>query len=78
MELASVWEQIARFQESYVATSNALLLPSQQEQTLVRTFLQQVPVPALFACLQDASDRGDSKQVTCSAWLLHVHRLLTN
>ncbi|TYZ65373.1 hypothetical protein PybrP1_012697 [[Pythium] brassicae (nom. inval.)] len=62
MDLASVWEQIARFQESYATTSNTLV-PSPQEQALVRTFLQQVPVPALFACLQDASDRGDSKQV---------------
>lgn len=63
MELASVWEQIVRFQESYAATSNTLV-PSPQEQALVRTFLQQVPVPALFACLQDASDRSDSKQVS--------------
>lgn len=62
MDLEAVWQQVARFQESYVVTSGSIA-PSSHEQLLVREFLQQVPVAELFACLQDASDRYDDKQV---------------
>uniref|UniRef100_K3WJW2 26S proteasome non-ATPase regulatory subunit 5 n=1 Tax=Globisporangium ultimum (strain ATCC 200006 / CBS 805.95 / DAOM BR144) TaxID=431595 RepID=K3WJW2_GLOUD len=62
MDLDAVWQQILQFQDNYIATSGSIA-PSPQEQALVREFLQRVPVAALFACLQDASDRSDDKQV---------------
>lgn len=62
MDLEAVWQQIPRFQESYVVTSANIAL-STHEQALVRGFLQHVPIAALFACLQDASDCYDDKQV---------------
>lgn len=62
MDLEAVWQQVTRFQESYVVTSGSIA-PSTHEQALVRDFLQHVSVAVLFACLQDASDRYDDKQV---------------
>ncbi|KAF1324598.1 Heat repeat domain containing protein, partial [Globisporangium splendens] len=62
MDLDAVWQQILRFQENYIATSGSIA-PSPQEQELVRDFLQHVPIAALFACLQDASDHSDDKQI---------------
>lgn len=62
MELELVWEAVARFQERALATTGTLHGEAQEEK-LVREFLAQTPVAAVFACLQDASDREDDKQV---------------
>ncbi|OWZ24637.1 hypothetical protein PHMEG_000243 [Phytophthora megakarya] len=62
MDLSAAWQEIARFQETGIATTGHLYA-SAQENALVHEFLAEIPIATLFACLQDASDRGSDKQV---------------
>ncbi|CAH0519177.1 unnamed protein product [Peronospora belbahrii] len=62
MDLTTAWQELARFQETSIATS-AHIYANTQEHALVQDFLTKVPVATLFACLQDASDRGSDKEV---------------
>ncbi|CAI5738706.1 unnamed protein product [Hyaloperonospora brassicae] len=62
MDPAAAWQEVARFHETSIATS-AHMYGLDQENALVREFLAKVPIAALFACLQDASDRGSNKEV---------------
>ena len=62
MDPAAAWQEVARFQETSIATS-AHMYGREQENALVREFLAKVPIAVLFACLQDASDRGSNKEV---------------
>ncbi|KAF4042142.1 Proteasome non-ATPase 26S subunit [Phytophthora infestans] len=62
MDINVVWQEIMRFQETVIGTSGHLYA-AEQENALVHDFLERIPVETLFACLQDASDRGSSKQV---------------
>ncbi|GMF17359.1 unnamed protein product [Phytophthora fragariaefolia] len=62
MDLGAAWQQVALFQEAGIATSGHLYA-AEQENALVHDFLAKIPVAMLFACLQDASDRGSEKQV---------------
>ncbi|RLN65665.1 hypothetical protein BBJ28_00001829 [Nothophytophthora sp. Chile5] len=61
MDLAAVWQEVALFHENGIVTS-AHIHAGEQENT-VHEFLEKVPISALFACLQDASDRGSAEQV---------------
>ncbi|CAI5704320.1 unnamed protein product [Peronospora effusa] len=62
MDLTAAWQELARFQETGIATS-AHIYANEKENALVHEFLTKVPVATLFACLQDASDHGSDKQV---------------
>jgi hypothetical protein len=62
MDLSAAWQAVARFQETGIATAGHLYA-DEQENAMVHEFLATVPVATLFACLQDASDRGAAKQV---------------
>ena len=62
MDLTAAWQELARFQETSIATSTHIYAKD-QENALVHKFLADIPVATLFACLQDASDRGSDKQV---------------
>ncbi|KAG2533054.1 hypothetical protein JM16_000149 [Phytophthora kernoviae] len=62
MDLNVAWKEVALFQETGIATSGHIYA-SEQEYALVHEFLEKIPIAVLFACLQDASDRGSSKQV---------------
>ncbi|CAI5732922.1 unnamed protein product [Peronospora destructor] len=62
MDLTAAWQELARFQETGIATS-AYIYANEQENALVHEFLTKVSVATLFACLQDASDHGSDKQV---------------
>ncbi|EGZ23726.1 hypothetical protein PHYSODRAFT_541366 [Phytophthora sojae] len=62
MDLNAAWQEVALFQETGIATS-AHLHAADQENALVHEFLAKIPIATLFACLQDASDRGSAKQV---------------
>lgn len=62
MDLAPVWQEVARFRAQALATTGAIHGDT-QEYALVSEFLAKVPISAVFACLQDASDREDEKQV---------------
>lgn len=62
MDLAGAWQEVASFQEHGIVTAGAIH-GEVEEYALVRDFLSRVPIAAVFGCLQDASDRGDSKQV---------------
>ncbi|TDH70887.1 hypothetical protein CCR75_004994 [Bremia lactucae] len=62
MDLSSAWKVLVRFQKTIIATS-AHMYAKEQEQNLVHEFFEQMPVDLLYACLQDASDRGSAKQV---------------
>ncbi|ETI49598.1 hypothetical protein F441_06599 [Phytophthora nicotianae CJ01A1] len=66
MDLNTAWLEVARFQETGIATSGHLYA-NDQENALVHDFLEKIPIAMLFACLQDASNRGSAKQVkqTC-------------
>ena len=65
VDLTAAWQELARFQETGIATS-AHMYANEQENALVHEFLATVPVATLFACLQDASDHGSDKQVDTS------------
>lgn len=58
-----MWQEVMRFQDTGIATSGHLYA-RKQENELVHDLLEKVPIASLFACLQDASDRGSAKQVT--------------
>ncbi|RLN91508.1 hypothetical protein BBJ28_00019918 [Nothophytophthora sp. Chile5] len=75
MDLAAVWQEVALFHEKGIATS-AHIHAGEQEYALVREFLEKVPIAELFACLQDASDRGSAKQIVpfILAGLGHVEK----
>ncbi|KAG7402364.1 hypothetical protein PHYBOEH_000072 [Phytophthora boehmeriae] len=62
MDLSAAWKEVALFQEKGIATSGHIY-GSEQENALVHEFLEKIPIATLFACLQDASDRGSFKQV---------------
>jgi hypothetical protein len=62
MDLAAVWQEVALFRAQALATTGAIHGDA-QEFALVTSFLSKVPIAAVFACLQDASDREDAKQV---------------
>ncbi|KAJ8579081.1 hypothetical protein ON010_g108 [Phytophthora cinnamomi] len=62
MDLSAAWHEVALFQETGIVTC-AHLYASEQENALVHEFLAKIPIATLFACLQDASDRGSAKQV---------------
>lgn len=62
MDLTAAWQEMTRFQETAIATA-AHIYANDQENVLVHDFLNKFPVATLFACLQDASDRGSEKQV---------------
>ncbi|KAG6959435.1 hypothetical protein JG687_00008774 [Phytophthora cactorum] len=61
-DLSAAWQELARFQETGIATSGHIYAGG-QENALVHEFLEKIPIATLFACLQDASDRGSTKQV---------------
>ncbi|EQC25021.1 hypothetical protein SDRG_17098 [Saprolegnia diclina VS20] len=55
------WTALSTFQARSVATAGNR--DSALERELVRDFIAQVPIPAIFQCLQAASDAGETKQV---------------
>ncbi|DBA03453.1 TPA: hypothetical protein N0F65_002861 [Lagenidium giganteum] len=58
--------------EHYTATASSIV-PSTQETQLVQDFLQQVPLEALFQCLQAASEANDAKKVRQIQYFRRVH-----
>ena len=62
MDITAAWQEVARFQETGITTS-AHIYGQEQDNALVHEFLKKVPFATLFACLQDASDRGSNKEV---------------
>ena len=81
MDITAAWQEMAKFQETGIATS-AHIYGREQENALVHEFLENVPIATLFACLQDASDRGSKKEVqrACSmaTILLSIDPLISN
>ncbi|KAF0698475.1 Aste57867_10898 [Aphanomyces stellatus] len=55
------WSILSTFQARSVATAGNR--ESLLEKELVREFLNQVPIPNIFQCLQEASDSGATKEV---------------
>ncbi|OQR91875.1 hypothetical protein ACHHYP_04281 [Achlya hypogyna] len=55
------WSALSTFHARSVATAGNR--DSVLERELVRDFITHVPIPAIFGCLQQASDAGEAKQV---------------
>ncbi|KAL8024218.1 putative armadillo-like helical, 26S proteasome non-ATPase regulatory subunit 5 [Plasmopara halstedii] len=62
MDLSPAWQEITQFQNAGIVTSGHLYA-GDQDNASIHKFLEKIPVALLFACLQDASDRGSTEQV---------------
>jgi hypothetical protein len=56
------WDALRTFQAGSVATTGKRDCVT--EEKMVKEFLIQIPMPRIFECLQEASEKGSTKMVT--------------